>query len=353
MKHWLKWAGLYRRECSGSGHKLNKVKLKKIIGAALSAFLLASSFAPVFAQVDSNTSDNKKDLSGAITHSRPKVALVLGGGGLRSASCIGVLKALEDEEIPVDIILGSSMGAVVGGLYAAGVTPNHIEEQFTKKKLMSAYLTIPLKMRVIIIPLFYTPRLVGIEPYDGLYSGKRFANYLNKQVPETERNIEDLKVPFGAVAVNLLSGKAHTFKQGNLGKALQASCAIPALRKPVKVGDGLYVDGGVLVNLPVKEAREMGADIVVAVDVDEQIRETKEHQYRHVGSVSHRVVALHLHHMDREAKAEADISIEPEVSDIGLISTSEKDARQCIEAGLKAGHKAAPAIRDLMEKYTH
>ena len=246
------------------------LSLKRLNLKLLALAICATNFGPAFAQEEKEKEKEKekRDLSGAITHSRPKVALVLGGGGLRSASCIGVLKALEDEEIPVDIIVGSSMGAVVGGLYSAGVTPNHIEEQFTKKKLMSAYLTVPLKMRIIVIPLFYTPRLVGIEPYDGLYSGKRFANYLNKQVPETERNIEDLKIPFGAVAVNLLSGKAHTFKQGNLGKALQASCAIPALRKPVKVGDGLYVDGGVLVNLPVKEAREMGADIVVAVDVD-------------------------------------------------------------------------------------
>jgi NTE family protein len=282
---------------------------------------------------------------------KPKLAIAIGGGGLRSASAIGVLKALEDEGITIDIITGTSMGAVVGGLYAAGVTPIHIEEEFTQKKLMHAFLTIPLKLRVMVIPLFYTPRLIGIEPYDGLYRGKRFATYLNKQVPVTEHNIEDLKIPFGAVAVSLLDGKAKTIKSGNLGKALQASCAIPALRKPVKLGGDLFVDGGALVNLPVMQARELGGDIVVAINVDEKIENTDEQIYHKVGSVAHRVVEMHLNHIDKEQKRLADYVIEPEIGSVGMISTSAKDARACIDAGTKAGHSAAPAIRELLKKY--
>ena len=98
-----------------------------------------------------------------ITHTeRPTVGLAIGSGGLRSAAAVGVLRVLEDEGIPVDLVVGCGMGAVVGGLYCAGLTPFHIEEQFTRKKLMHAYLTVPLKLRLIIVPLMNTPRLVGI-----------------------------------------------------------------------------------------------------------------------------------------------------------------------------------------------
>ncbi len=284
---------------------------------------------------------------------RPKVAVVLSGGGMKAAAAIGVLKALEEEEIPVDMILGSSMGAVVGGLYAAGMTPEHIQEQFEKKKLMHAYLTIPLSLRILVIPLFYTPRLVGIEPYDGLYRGKRFADYLNKQIPETQRSIEDLKVPFGAVAVNLLDGKVKVFTSGNLSTALQASCAIPALRKPVKIkgDDGLYVDGSVLNNLPVKEARKMGADIVIAVDTTDR-SETKDSDYHKVGSVTARVINLHMAQVDRESRNSADFVIDPAVQSVPAVSTSPAQARKLIEAGAKAAHQIAPAIKDCLEKHT-
>lgn len=318
------------------------------LGIGLSALL---QFCPPVLADEQSTNE----LSGQITKARPKIGLALGGGGMRSAACVGVLKVLDDEGISVDVLVGSGMGAVVGGLYSAGVTPNHIEEQFTEKKLMSAYLTIPLKLRMLIIPLFYTPRLVGIEPYDGLYRGKKFAAYLNKQVPETERNIEDLKVPFGAVAVNLLDGNTVTISKGNLGKALQASAAIPALRKPVKLSDGihegLYVDGGVLVNIPVTEAKKLGADIVIAVSVDESIGAVTEKDFHKIGSVSHRVITLHFKKVDANQLAQADYVIRPNVDGIGMVSTKSSQAKRAVQSGEMAARSAIPAIRELIEEF--
>jgi NTE family protein len=310
--------------------------------ANLIAFSLVSLTAPIGAQTIKH---------GQIQVQRPKIGLALGGGGMRAAAHVGILKALEDEGIPVDVIVGTDMGAVVGGLYSAGVTCEHMEEDFTRRKLVHAYLSMPLALRILVIPLFYTPRLIGFEPYDGLYRGKRFADYLNKHLPETERDIEDLKIPFGAVAVNLLDGKKRIFKSGNLGRALQASCAIPALRKPVKIDDGLYVDGGALANLPVTETKALGADIVIACDIDERIEPTEEAAYKKVGSVSHRVVAMHFNKVDEDEREMADYIIHPDVTGIGLISTSAKDARLALAAGEKAGHSAAPAIRELIERY--
>ncbi len=287
---------------------------------------------------------------GQVRLERPRIALALGGDGLRSAACLGVLKVFDDEGIPVDIIVGTGMGAVVGGLYSAGVTPQHIEQEFTDKNLMSAYLTVPLSLRLLLIPILYSPRLIGFKPYDGLYRGKKFANYLNKQVPETERNIEDLKIPFGAVAVNLLDGKCKTITHGNLGKALQASAAIPALRKPVKLDDGgLYVDGAVLVNIPVAAARKMGGDVVIAVDVNEIPKPARDEDFHSVGSVGHRVVSLHMDKINQSELAQADYIIQPDLGDIGLISTSKADARTTISAGETAARRAIPAIRELLE----
>jgi NTE family protein len=290
---------------------------------------------------------------GGVTIVRPKIGLALGGGGVRAAAHVGVLKVLEEEGIPVDMIVGTSTGAVVGGLYSAGMTPTHIEEQFTKKKFMHAFLTVPLALRVLVIPLFYTPKLIGIDSYDGLYRGKKFANYLNKQLPETERNIEDMRIPFGAVAVNLLDGKARTIRTGNLSQALQASCAIPALRKPVKLDNGLYVDGGVLDNLPVHETKLLGADLVIAVDIDEKIVPIAEPIFKKFGSVSHRVLTMHYSVIDQNEQAQADFIIHPEVTGVGLISTDAADAKYCIESGERAARSAVPAIRELIDRFSH
>jgi NTE family protein len=298
---------------------------------------------------DTPKSGQISHLENAASH-RPKIGLALGGGGVRAAAHVGVLKVLEEEGIPIDYIVGSSTGAVVGGLYSAGMTPMHIEEQFTKKKFMHAFLTVPLTLRVLVIPLFYTPKLVGIESYDGLYRGKKFANYLNKQLPATERNIEDMRIPFGAVAVNLIDGKACTITTGNLSRALQASCAIPALRKPVKLGSALYVDGGVLDNLPVERTKKMGADIVIAVDIDEKIVTTPEPTFKKFGSVAHRVMTMHYSVIDQDQQAIADFIIHPEVTGVGLISTDTADAKKCVEAGEAAARSAVPAIRELIER---
>jgi NTE family protein len=199
----------------------------------------------------------------------PHVALVLGGGGTRGAAHIGVLKVFEENNIPIDIVVGTSMGAIVGGLHCAGLSHLEIYDRLTDKKFLKAFNTVPIPFRIVVAPIMLLPRLVGFHPYDGLYRGNKFRKYLNRSVPQLERHIEDLKPPFVAVATNLLDGKTVSISSGNLGRAMQASSAVPFLRKPVVIDGKLLVDGGITSNLPVKQARELGADIVIAVDVDE------------------------------------------------------------------------------------
>lgn len=284
---------------------------------------------------------------------RPKVGLALGGGGARGAAHVGVLRILEQQGINIDYIAGTNVGAVVGGLYAAGISLDSMEDMFVKRSLLKAYLTVPLKVRILVIPLFSASRLMGRRSLDGLYRGNKFRKFLNRYVPESERDLTDLKIPFGAVTFDLIDGKVKVLRKGNLGQVLQASSAIPVLRKPVRMktasGDThLFVDGGVSVNLPVKQVRDMGADVVIAVNLNDSKTASQEAEFYKVGSVSHRVIQLHLKSIDEKQLKAADIVIDPDVDGIGLISNSKKDA----EDAIKAGEAAALARLDQLHKLT-
>lgn len=305
--------------------------------------------APVLAQPTSNT-PLQAVLKNPDNLKRARVILALGGGGTRGCAHIGVLRVLEREGIPIDGIVGTSIGAIVGGLYAAGVKPDQIEHRMLNRSLLKAYQTIPIPMRIVLIPVCFIPRILGFNPYDGLYKGNRFRNYLNNAVPETDRQIEALPIPFVAVASNLLDAKPYSIAKGNLGLAIQASSAIPVLRRPVPMNGLLLVDGGLQANLPVKQAKELGGDIVIGIDVDEQFSTVNEKEFRRIGSVGKRVINMVLAKVDEDQRIAADILIQPLVNNISLLSTKTKDARRAIEEGETAAKAALPTIRERLEK---
>ena len=211
---------------------------------------------------------------------------------------------------------------------------------------MKSFMTVPLWVRILVAPIMVTPRLVGYHPYDGLYNGNKFRKYLNHSVPEAERHIEDLKTPFRAVAVNIVDGKLYTIGRGNLGYALQASSAVPGVRKPVEINHKLFVDGGFMANVPVTLAKEeFKPDIIIAVNVDERLNEVPLETFRKIGSVSKRMLTLDLSTMDEIQCKDADIVIHPNVDGIGLLSRSVKESRQAMDAGIVATKAAIPAIR--------
>lgn len=281
---------------------------------------------------------------------RATVVLALGGGGTRGCAHIGVLRVLEREGIPIDGIVGTSIGAIVGGLYAAGVKVDEIQHRMLNRSLLKAYQTVPIPVRVAMIPIFFVPRLLGHQPLDGLYKGNRFRNYLNNAVPESDRKIETLPIPFVAVASNLLDAKPYSISRGNLGLAIQASSAIPVLRRPVEMNGLLLVDGGLQANLPAKQAKELGADIVIAVNVDEIFSTVSEKQFHRIGSVGKRVINMILAKVDEDQVPAADILIHPVVNNINLLSSKSKDARYAIKQGEKAATAALPAIRERLEQ---
>jgi len=278
------------------------------------------------------------------SHGRLKIGLALGGGGTRGGAHVGVLKVLEEEGIPIDMIVGTSIGAIVGGMYAAGVPIENITKDMLDGSVMKSFMTVPIALRIVAAPIMIIPRLWS-HPYDGLYKGNLFRNYMLSAIPPAMHNIENLKIPFSAVAFNIRDCKMYAISKGNIGYAIQASSAVPGLRKPVEIDGRLFVDGGVYANLPAEQTREKGADIVIAVDVDEQLLDEQLDTFRKMGSVSKRMVTYELAHDDEPQLKAADIVIHPNVDGIGLVSTKKKDMLRAYEAGIKAAREAMPAIK--------
>ncbi|MBS0290623.1 MAG: patatin-like phospholipase family protein [Proteobacteria bacterium] len=210
---------------------------------------------------------------------RPKVGLVLSGGGARGAAHIGVIEALEEMQVPIDMIVGTSMGAVIGGLYAAGVPIEQIERDFTTlnwEQIFSndvertdLYFRRKLDTDIFIIKNFisYSKGKIHVPP--GIISGQSlydmFNTYLLPRQPIQDFN--HLMIPFKAVATDLILGKKVALEKGDLALSLLASMAVPGIIAPIPLNKYLLVDGGVSANLPIEIAKEMGADIVIVVDV--------------------------------------------------------------------------------------
>jgi len=281
---------------------------------------------------------------------RAKIGLALGGGGARGAAHVGVLKVLEKEGIKFDYVVGTSIGAVVGGFYCLGAKPEEMEKPFINGEVMRHFMTVPLTVRIVAAPILYVPRLLGANPYDGLYGGKTFLEYLMGGMLTKEQKIEDLSTPFAAVSFNLVDGKPYMVRKGCLASAMQASCAVPSLRKPVEIDGQLMADGGVICNLPVKQCRELGADFVIAVDIDQPFRPVPLHDFRKPGSVAQRMITWGLWDMDDAQAQMADIVIHPDTDRISLISTKKSDARRALKAGEEAAREILPLLRDKMNK---
>ncbi len=161
---------------------------------------------------------------------RPRIGLALGGGGARGAAHVGVLKVLQEEGIPIDVIAGTSIGSVVGGLYASGMNIDELATKFEDAELMKEFMTVPISVRVLVAPIMVMPRFFGYHPYDGLYNGVKFRNYANK-LAGTHNTIEKLKIPFAAVVTSVVDGESCRITEGDLGTAMQASTAVPGVSR--------------------------------------------------------------------------------------------------------------------------
>lgn len=244
--------------------------------------------------------------------SRPTVALVLGGGGLRGFAHIGVLRALEEAGIKPDIVVGTSAGAVVGAAYASGLASAQIESVARKVKLSSL--------------VDWTVNSGGIM------RGKNLANWVDTVTSRVP--IEQFPLRFGAVATDLQSARAVLLDRGPAGSAIQASAAVPGVTVPVPYLNGHLVDGGITSLVPVRFARAMGADFVIAVDI---FCEGPRSDGLEALAVVHRVMHAQSCLVAKPEMAEADVLIAPAVRGPGMSARDEQ------ERAILAGYNAARA----------
>ncbi len=228
------------------------------------------------------------DMCSAPATGRPRIGLVLGGGGARGIAHIGVIRELEELRIPIDYIAGTSMGSVVGGLYAAGMTSKQMEDTIRQLNWSDIFdddasrAQRPYRRQRdddlgLFGPKFGVGAKSSLLPRSAL-SGQQIQFFLETQTSERvqTKQFDKLPIPFRAIAADLVTGKQVVISQGDLATAMRASMAIPGLFSPIDFQGHLLIDGGIVNNLPVNVARGMGADILIAVDVGTPLHTRKE-----------------------------------------------------------------------------
>ncbi|NYZ61384.1 patatin-like phospholipase family protein [Luteimonas deserti] len=247
-----------------------------------------------------------------------RIGLALGGGAAKGFAHIGVIKMLEANGIKADVVAGTSAGSVVGALYASGMDPFRMQERAVALDESS----------IRDVRLFS----------GGLVQGVALQNYVNQEVGN--RTIDRMPIPFAAVATRLDTGDRTVFVRGNTGQAVRASSSVPGVFEPVRIGERSYVDGGVVSPVPVDAARQLGADLVIAVDISSKASGATPGSMLGIVNQS---IAIMGQTLGRQELARADVVIRPQVNDIGPASFEQRNA--AILQGERAALAALPQIR--------
>lgn len=278
----------------------------------------------------------------------PKIGLVLSGGAARGLAHIGVLKALEEQGVRIDAIAGTSMGAVVGGLYASGYSVQELETLATTLDWQQALSDAPPRRNVpfrrkqddrdFLVKQklsFRDDGSLGLPL--GVIQGQNLALLLESKLAHTAdtRDFDKLPIPFRAVATDIASGEKVVFRRGHLPQVIRASMSIPAVFAPVELEGRLLVDGGMVDNIPLDVAREMGVDLAIVVDIGTPLRDRK--QLATVVDVLNQSITLMTRRNSEEQLANLhrdDILIQPQLAAFGV--TDFGRAQDMIDAGYRA-----------------
>ena len=256
---------------------------------------------------------------------QPKIGLALGSGAARGLAHIGVLKVLERNNIPIDYISGSSIGAVVGALYSATRNIAEIEKIITSAD-WRLYLSL------------VDPAMPG-----GFIRGNKIRKFLAKFLGVA--SFKDLKIPLVISTTDFQTGQAVFIEKGNLIDAIMASGAIPLVFQPAKIGGRLLADGGLSSPVPVAPLRQMGADKVIAVNLDADYFSSQKEKFS-VGGTALQTIRLLRYHLAARDSAEADVVIAPKVG--GLMGYSFLAGKRAVKDGEKAAQKVLPKIKKLI-----
>lgn len=280
---------------------------------------------------------------------KPKWALVLMGGGSRGLAHIGILNVLQKNGLTPDIIVGTSMGAVIGGLFASGISPTKLKEiandfnlnnfierpnlPFIKKKSQISILD-------FLMLESYKSRLLKKL---GLNREDKMEAYLRNLIGEV--CIEELPVKFACNAVDLISGREIIFENGKLYKALRATMSLPILFEPTKIDNMLLLDGGVLNNAPVGIARNLDAHKVILVDVHKDIKEVSTGEIKNTFQLLHRMVETMVAYTTEDKINRADLVIR---IDLEMDALDYSDYLRIVETGENIGNENIDKIKKLV-----
>ena len=257
----------------------------------------------------------------------PKIGLALGGGAARGFAHVGVIQALEEAGIKVDLVTGTSAGSLVAAIYASG--KNGAQLQAVAEGMEEASIT------DWTLPFFGR----------GMMRGEALARYVNQQV--NNKLIESMVIPLGIVATDLRTGQGALFRQGDTGLMVRASSAVPSVFTPVKVGAAEYVDGGLVSPVPVRYARQMGADLIIAVDISSAPEGNAADNQLQILLQTFAIMGKSINSFELK---DAELVVRPAL--VGVKSGDFSAKKRAIEAGKAAMLQAMPQLRMLIEAKT-
>ncbi len=257
----------------------------------------------------------------------PRIGLALGGGAARGFAHVGVLQVLEEAGIKPDLVVGTSAGSLVAALYASGRNGHQLQQ--VAESMEEAAIT------DWTLPIFNR----------GMFRGEALARYVNAQV--AGRLIEQMPLRLGIVATDLSTGEGVLFQRGDTGAAVRASSAVPAVFLPVRIGKQEYVDGGLVSPVPVRSARDMGADLVIAVDISSAPEANGAGDTLHLLLQTFAIMGKRINGYELR---DADVVVRPALAGFGSADFTER--RKAIEAGRAAMLSQLPSLRAAIEAKT-
>lgn len=292
---------------------------------------------------------------------RPKIGLTLSGGGLRGFADIGVLEVFEEENINIDYISSTSIGAVIGGLYAIGYSPASLRKFVKETDWGTIYIDEPLRSTQFVSQKdeqnkhIFLLRFNGIKPYipKAISQGQKILNELNSLIlpasfhPTT--SFSQFKIPINIVATNMRTGEQKVFDSGNLAQAILGSLSIPLLFSPVKIDGEFYWDGGLVNNIPTDVVIEMGSDIVIAVNTTAALR-TLDHM-EFPWEITDQVTTIMQAKNNEEKLSLADVVITPDIRESNSYDTKSVD--HFIDMGRKAALEMLPKIKSIIKSKSY